>query len=134
MKARVKSYRIGSKRKRGDGLRIGTTRFLPRGVKKADYAKLGYFDVWLPTLAPSRKLLKRYQTGVKAGDGAAWRRYAVAYKREMAATGARQTIKMLAAVARRTPISVGCYCDLAAQPCHRVLLEDMIRRAAAEQP
>ena len=39
------------------GLRLGTVRHLPRGVKKGDYEALGYFDVWLPMVAPSRELL-----------------------------------------------------------------------------
>lgn len=41
----LSSFQIGTPRKRGEGLRIGTVRYLPRGVKKKDYAKLDYFDV-----------------------------------------------------------------------------------------
>ena len=54
---KLHTFQIGSPRKRSDGLRIGTVRFLPRGVRKKDYARLDYFDVWLPSVAPSRELV-----------------------------------------------------------------------------
>lgn len=132
MALKVTNYRMGTPRKRGEGLRIGVMRFLPRGVKKQDYAKRNYMDVWLPTVAPSAKLLKQYQTSGAAADDKAWRRYVSAYRREMARTEARQTILALAEIAKRTPIAVGCYCDLSKQHCHRVLLEEMIRTAGGE--
>lgn len=47
--------RLGKPRLRGEGLRLGTVRRPPRGVKKADYARRDYFDLWLPELAPSQK-------------------------------------------------------------------------------
>jgi uncharacterized protein YeaO (DUF488 family) len=56
--SKLATFQIGSPRKPGEGLRVGTVRFLPRGVKKEDYARLGYFDVWFPLLAPSSELLK----------------------------------------------------------------------------
>lgn len=42
--------RLGSPRKKGEGLRIGAARRPPRGVKKEDYARLDYYDAWLPEL------------------------------------------------------------------------------------
>ena len=50
----IRVVRLGSPRARGEGLRLGTVRRPPRGVKKQDYARLDYYDVWLPDLAPSR--------------------------------------------------------------------------------
>lgn len=67
MPLRLKNYQAGSDRKRGEGLRIGTVRFLPRGVLKKNYAKENYFDVWLSTLAPSRKLLSDMKQREKQG-------------------------------------------------------------------
>lgn len=131
MAARVTNYRMAMPRKPGEGVRFGVTRFLPRGVKKGDYAKQNYFDVWLPTIAPSRKLLKQYQTSGAGTDEKAWRRFVAAYRREMSKTDARQTIRALAEIAKHTPIAVGCYCDLSKQHCHRVPLEEMIRSAVA---
>ena len=48
--------RLGAPRKKGEGLRIGAARRPPRGVKREDYARLDYYDVWLPELAPSRTI------------------------------------------------------------------------------
>jgi uncharacterized protein YeaO (DUF488 family) len=48
---RLRTFQIGSPRRRAEGLRIGTARFLPRGVRKDDYARLDYFDVWHPVSA-----------------------------------------------------------------------------------
>jgi hypothetical protein len=60
MVLKVITYRIGSPRRKGEGLRIGVTRLLPRGVRKSEYAKRDFFDVRLPLVAPSRELLKSY--------------------------------------------------------------------------
>ena len=56
MAARV--VRLGSLRSPGEGLRLGTVRRVPRGVRKAEYARRNYFDLWLPELAPSARLVK----------------------------------------------------------------------------
>jgi uncharacterized protein YeaO (DUF488 family) len=53
----VRIVRLGTPRDRDEGLRIGTVRRPPRGVRKADYAARDYFDVWLPELAPSAPLV-----------------------------------------------------------------------------
>lgn len=42
--------RLGSPRAKGERLRIGAARRPPRGVKKKDYARLDFYDVWLPEL------------------------------------------------------------------------------------
>ena len=57
MPLHLSNYSYGSKRPRGEGLRLGCTRYLPRGVKKGEYAAKDIFDVWLPTVAPSQELL-----------------------------------------------------------------------------
>jgi uncharacterized protein YeaO (DUF488 family) len=49
--------RLGTPRKRGEGLRVGTVRRPPLGVPKDQYARLDYYDVWLPMLAPSAELM-----------------------------------------------------------------------------
>ena len=48
----IQIVRLGTPRLPNEGLRLGTVRRPPRGVKKADYARLNYYDVWLPELAP----------------------------------------------------------------------------------
>jgi len=50
--------RLGSPRGKNEGLRIGTARRLPRGVRKENYASKDFYDVWFPNLSPSDALLK----------------------------------------------------------------------------
>ena len=125
MAIRLSTYRLGTAREEGEGLRVGTTRFLPRGVPKAEYARRGYFDVWLPLLAPSRELLAWYRDAERPVESF-YRRY----RKEMTATDPRQAILLLAEVTRRTPVAVGCYCEDESR-CHRTALAGLIREAAA---
>ena len=53
----VRVVRLGTPRDPDEGLRIGTVRRPPRGVREEDYAARNYFDVWLPELAPSAPLV-----------------------------------------------------------------------------
>jgi len=124
MKFQLSTYRLGTPREKGEGLRVGTTRYLPRGVPKAEYASRGYFNVWLPLLAPSRELLAWYRAGARDAE-AFFRRY----RKEMKATDPRQAILLLAEMARRTPVAVGCYCEDESR-CHRTALAELIREAA----
>src|SRR5207253_1682200 len=77
----IRVVRLGSKRAAGEGLRLGTVRRLPRGVRKADYAKRDYFDLWFPELAPSGKLLD-FATS-RPWTSARWKTFAKRYLREM---------------------------------------------------
>ena len=49
----VRIVRLGTARVAGEGTRLGTVRRPPRGVPKADFARLDWYDVWFPVLAPS---------------------------------------------------------------------------------
>src|SRR5687768_4928281 len=69
----VGTFRIGAAPRLDDGLRIGAVRRPPRGVRKEDWTPEGYFDVWLPTLAPSQSLLSRLKVWDLARP-ATWRR------------------------------------------------------------
>jgi uncharacterized protein YeaO (DUF488 family) len=119
------TFHIGSPREQGEGLRIGTVRFLPRGVKKEDYARLDYFDIWLPLLAPSSKLLKWMKSRDWPNERVRWSQFRDRYVAEMNKTDARQAIKLLAQFAKATPLSIGCYCDNEAA-CHRSILRELI--------
>ena len=121
----IRTYRIGSPRASDEGLRVGTVRLLPRGVRKEDYARGGYFDVWFPLLAPSRPLMKKFLASPR--DDASWKRFAASYRREMAKTDARQAIRLLALLGARTPLVVGCYCEDESR-CHRSVLRELIER------
>ena len=123
MSLHAHTAQAGCPRQRGEGLRVGAVRLLPRGVSKRDYARKNYFDVWLPTLAPSRPLLSRF---LKSGmPVTAFFRH---YRKEMESTEPRQVIKLLAEIAKRTPVTVCCYCDDETR-CHRTVLLQLIRRA-----
>lgn len=128
MGLKLSTYRLGTKRKKGEGLRIGVTRYLPRGVKKADYKRLDYLDLWLPEVAPSRELISAYKEREAGAATFRWfkREYLNELKRSEAA-GA--SIKLLAWMAKKTPISVGCFCE-DEDSCHRSLLYKEIERAA----
>jgi uncharacterized protein YeaO (DUF488 family) len=129
MALRLSNYAYGSKRRPNEGLRLGSARLLPRGVKKENYATQDYMDVWLPTLAPSRELLSWVHKR-SLDDPKVWKTFASRYRREMGKTDARQTIRALAEIAKRTPISVGCFCH--GPHCHRFELEKLIRAAAGD--
>jgi uncharacterized protein YeaO (DUF488 family) len=116
------TFRIGDPTWEGDALRIATTRRPPRGVPKSKWHEL--FDLWLPAVAPSTALLGRAHAS-DFEDAAAWTRFVRAYTREMSQTEARQTIALLAAVARQMPIAIGCYCEDETR-CHRSVLRQLI--------
>jgi len=125
---KLKTFRCGEPRKRGEGLRIGTVRYKPRGVRKKDYAKFDYFDVWFPSVAPSRKLLQ--YTKDKEIDKNTWERFSKRYINELnKSSESRQSVHLLAEIAKRMPISIGCYCD-DETICHRSILEKIIKRVA----
>lgn len=121
----LRAVRLGTPREPEEGLRIGTVRYLPRGVRKQDYAKQDYFDVWLPSLAPSRELLTQLKNGELPLS-----RFFARYRSEMSQTEPHQIILLLAELAKRTPLSVGCYCEDELQ-CHRSVLLELICKAAA---
>ena len=121
----IRTFQAGTSRKRGEGLRVGVVRYLPRGVKKKDYARLDYFDVWLPLLAPSKELLK----WVHVDPTERWSTFVERYTREMLNhTDSRQAIQLLAKLAQQTRISIGCYCSDEAH-CHRSILRKLIKQA-----
>jgi uncharacterized protein YeaO (DUF488 family) len=127
MKLKLHTFQVGSPRKRGEGIRIGTVRYTPHGILKRDYARHDFFDLWFPTLAPSRKLI---QWARKRDFDEAWETFAARYEREMTEkTDSRQALLLLAHLAQRTPLSVGCYCGEESR-CHRTLLRRLIERAA----
>ncbi len=113
-------YRYGSERGPGEGLRIGVTRHPPRGVKKEDWARLGYCDLWFPLLAPSAELVKAYRGGTME-----WEVFARRYRAEMRSPECGHLIALLAAFAERTPLSLGCFCEDESR-CHRSVLRELV--------
>ncbi len=124
MALRATTYRIGDASADDGTLRIGTVRFLPRGVPKREFRRRGLFDVWLPLLAPSRELLKDFKAGRKSA-----RAFFRAYRAEMSRPDVRHAIELIASVALRMPVAIGCYCEDETR-CHRSVLIELIRDAA----
>ena len=120
----IRVVRLGSERAEGEGVRLGTVRRPPRGVKKEDYARLDYFDAWYPELAPSAKLVKWFYDQPEITE-AKWRRYAASYRREMSQPSASRTLDVLSKLSHGVDFSVGCYCENFSR-CHRSLLKELL--------
>jgi uncharacterized protein YeaO (DUF488 family) len=125
----IRIVRLGSPRTSDEGVRLGTVRRPPRGVRKEDFAKRDYYDVWLPELAASAPLVSWALS--EPWTDARWRRYERAYRREMREPGARHLLETLAALSRHTNFSVGCYCEDESR-CHRSILRELLVDAGAE--
>jgi uncharacterized protein YeaO (DUF488 family) len=119
----LRVVRLGTPRSASEGLRIGTVRRPPRGVRKADYASRNYYDVWLPELAPSAPLVSFALS--KPFTPARWALYARRYRREMREPAAERLIALLAALSARADFAVGCYCE-DERHCHRSLLRELL--------
>src|ERR1700682_5807469 len=100
----IRIVRLGTDRLPGEGLRLGTVRRPPRGIRKTEYASKNFYDIWLPTLAPSPASVKQALT---ARSGREWIRFVKKYRKEMAATNESATLDMLAALSHHTDFSVG---------------------------
>lgn len=118
----VRVVKLGSARREGEGVRIGTVRRPPRGVPKAEFAARDWYDVWFPNLAPSVETLK---LGREAATPAEWAEFFRKYRAEMAAPDANHALELLAALSHHTNFSVGCYCEDEAR-CHRSVLRTLL--------
>jgi uncharacterized protein YeaO (DUF488 family) len=123
----VRIVRLGADRIPGEGLRIGTVRHPPRGVPKSEYSSKNFYDVWLPTLAPTAETVKLAQRAKTEGD---WARFMKRYRAEMARPESRATLDLLAALSRQTDFSVGCYCAEESR-CHRSVLRALLQEHGA---
>ena len=125
----IRVVRLGSARGAREGLRLGTVRRPPRGVRKGDWARRNWFDLWLPDLAPSAELVS-FALG-QPFTPRRWATYARRYRREMRTPAAQRLLALLAALSRRTDLAVGCYCEDESH-CHRTLLGELLREQGAE--
>ncbi len=133
MPLKLRTYQLGAPRRRGEGLRLGVVRRPPRGVRKQDYARLDYYDVWLPLLAPTADLLK-WIHAKGADNAAAWKQFVRRYRAQMLNNSdSRQAIVLLARLAQSTPIAIGCHCA-DERRCHRSELNQLIKEAAKPVP
>jgi uncharacterized protein YeaO (DUF488 family) len=124
----IKIVRLGSPRENHEGLRIGTVRRPPRGVRKEDYAAKDIYDVWFPNLSPSETLLKEFLT---TDDEKSWKAFKRKFLAEMKAPEAGKDLDLLAALSHHTNLSIGCYCEDESR-CHRSLLRELLLARGAE--
>ena len=119
---------LGTPRKPGEGLRVGTVRRPPRGVPKADFSRLDYYDVWFPNLSPSAELVQEAQN---SQDDRAWRAFSRKFRREMSVPDRSRELDLLAALSHQTNMAVGCYCEDESR-CHRSLLREFLVERGAD--
>ena len=113
----------------GDGIRILATRFRGRGMASSRY------DVWMPSLGPSERLLRNVQ-----GGRITWAQFLREYRRELFMDGpvdARSrtiknhgqkfTLRLIKRLARVGNVTLMCHCAEDQQQCHRHELQRVIR-------
>ena len=124
----VRVVRLGSPRAPKEGTRIGTVRRPPRGVPKSRFASANWYDVWLPSLAPTVPTMKLGLQARTAKERAVFFRK---YRAEMAKPDAARMLDVLAALSRHANFSVGCYCEDEAR-CHRSVLRRLLSQRGAD--
>ena len=114
-----------------DGLRILATRFRGRGMSADRY------DVWMPSLAPSERLLRRI-----LAKRMTWPQFLKEYRRELfmggpidarSATiknhGQKFTLRLIGELAQDRPVTLMCHCAEDQPQCHRHELRKLILRS-----
>jgi uncharacterized protein YeaO (DUF488 family) len=124
----IRIVRLGAPREEGEGLRIGTVRRPPRGVRKEDYSSKDIYDVWFPNLSPSEALVKEAQA---AGDETSWKAFQRKFLAELKAPGTSRDLDLLAALSHQTNMSIGCYCEDESR-CHRSMLRELLVQRGAD--
>ena len=111
-----------------DGLRILATRFRGRGLPTRRY------DVWMPSLGPSEKLLRQVLSGKIA-----WPKFLRAYREELFTDGkvdARNAtiknhgqkfvLRLIKRLSETQNVTVMCHCEEDDERCHRHELRKVI--------
>ena len=117
--------------RKNDGIRILATRFRGRGLPTTRY------DVWMPSLAPSERLLRNGQAG-----RITWAQFLREYRRELFLDGPidrrsrtiknhgqKFTLRLLKQLARKGNVTVMCHCAEDQVQCHRHALKKAIESA-----
>src|SRR6185436_11819411 len=101
----IRVVRLGSPRLPNEGLRLGTVRRPPRGVRKEHHSKLDYYDVWLPELSPSAELLS--WALAKPFTASRWNTFAKRYAAELRQPASQHLISLFVNLSETTDFSVG---------------------------
>ena len=124
----IRIVRLGSPRKPNEGLRVGTVRRPPRGVRKEDYASKNIYDVWFPNLSPSEALLKE---ALAMDSEKSWKAFKRKFMAEMKLPGAIRDLDLIAALSHQTNFAIGCYCKDESR-CHRSILRELLEQRGAK--
>jgi uncharacterized protein YeaO (DUF488 family) len=124
----LRIVRLGSPRGAAEGLRIGTVRRPPRGVRASEFASQNWYDIWYPELSPSAELVKLALASRTAPE---WAAFVKRFKREMALPSPSRTLDLLAALSHSANFSIGCYCE-DENRCHRSVLRELLQAHGAK--
>lgn len=124
----VSIVQLGTERKHQNELRLGTVRRPPRGVKKTDYSKLNFYDLWIPILSPSAELMK---IGKESSSEADWLKFKKKFKAELSKGDAMIIIELIALMSHQMEVSMGCYCQDESR-CHRSVLRELLKEKKAK--
>jgi len=124
----IRIVRLGSPREPDEGLRLGTVRRPPRGVRKEDIASKDFYDVWFPNLSPSAELVKEAQS---AEDERSWSTFKKKFRAEMRRPETGRELDLIASLSHQTNLSLGCYCGNE-ERCHRSVLRELLMERGAD--
>ena len=113
-----------------DGLRILAARFRGRGLPSNRY------DVWMPSLGPSERLLRRV-----LGGKVTWPAFLREFRKELLMSGSidgsnrsiknhgqKFTLRLIRRLAELGAVTLMCHCSEDAEQCHRYELKKLIER------
>ena len=124
----ISVVQLGSSRGKDEGVRIGTVRRPPRGIRKDDYSRLDFYDVWLPQLAPSAVLVKLAKEGQETPS--IWMKFERLYRNELFAADNLRLVDLLVVFSKAANFSIGCYCANE-DKCHRSVLKSVLKERGA---
>ena len=124
----IRIVRLGENRTDGEGLRVGTVRRPPRGVKKSEYSSRNLYDVWFPNLSPSEELLK---STFPVESDKEWKKFKRRFLAELKNPERKRELELLAALSISSNFSIGCYCEEESL-CHRSILKEELEKLGAK--
>lgn len=123
----IRIVKLGSPRLAAEGLRIGTVRRPPRGVRKDRYAKDNWYDIWYPDLSPTPQLMAQAKSSTSESE---WSAFVRQFRKQMSEPAPSCTLDLLAALSVNTNFSLGCYCERE-ERCHRSVLRALLKERGA---
>jgi uncharacterized protein YeaO (DUF488 family) len=123
----IRIVQLGSPRLPAEGVRIGTVRRPPRGVKKDRYAQDNWYDVWYPELSPTLQLMAQAKASRSESE---WNAFVRQFRKQMNEPAASRTLDLLSALSVSANFSIGCYCERE-ERCHRSILRTLLEERGA---